>query len=205
MSIYGTLKTDNALEAQVVATLQGWLPSYITEVARQEGGGAVALPVSFQTVRDPVTRWTEQAMPAIVVQIGGTIAVQRKGASYRAIYGANVGAIIAGPTREDTRRIAGVYALAITAALTQHGDIGGYCDGCEWTDTDYTLIGDAQSRTLMAALVSFDIAVNNVLDVTLGPIGPTPDPTDPPVPGLPNYGDAATVIIDSVTATNGVP
>lgn len=205
MSIFGDLKGDNLVEQALKAALVGWLPTYLTEVARQEAAGDVAMPASYQTVRESVSRWNEQAMPAIVIEVGGTISVSRKGSKYRAVYGCNVAAVVGGPTRDATRRIAGVYALAISAALTQHGDLAGFADGCEWTDTDYSLIDEARSRTLIAAVVSFDVAVNDVLDVSAGPAGPPPATDDPPIPGLPDYGQVEDVIIDGVTATIGAP
>lgn len=203
-SIYGQIVTDNTVEAQVLRSLQGWLPSYLPEVATQDHAGDVALPVSWQVVRDTPTKWNEQAMPAIVVQVGGTLSTQRRGSKYRAVYGCQVAAIIAGPTRERTREIAGVYSMAITLALCQHGDLDGLSDGVGWADTDYDLIDEARARTLLAAIVSFDIGVPNLFDVSAGPAGPTPEPDDPPVPGTPDYGLADEVDI-TVTATNGAP
>lgn len=211
MSIFGEIKGDNSVEQAVLASLRGWLPTYLIEVALQEGGGSGGVPdhpasppLSYQSVRDRPQRWTEQAMPAIVVQVGGTIAVTRKASKYRVVYGVQVAAIVAGPTREDTRRIASTYSAALASALTQHGDLGGFADGCEWTDTDYSTISDERTRTLMAAVVSFDVAVNDVLDVNAGPDGPPPPP-DETVPGLPNYGETEHVIIDAIIATTGAP
>lgn len=193
MSIYGRLITDNEVERQVLATLQGWLPSYLLETNRQDGELAeVALPRSYEMIRDTVTKWPEQALPAIVVHIGGTLETTRKGSAYRVVYSCQVAAIVAGQTRANTRTLAGVYSLAIVAALTQHGDLDGFADGVEWADTDYDLIAEERSRTLMAAVVSLDVAVVGVLDVALGPAGPPP-PADDPTPGLPDWGEAEEV------------
>lgn len=205
MSIYGNLVTDNKVEAAVLATLQGWLPSYLVEVARQDAAGSVAMPKSWETIRDSVTKWNEQAMPAIVVQVGGTLRTTRQGSKYRVVYGASIGAIIGGQTRQQTRRIAGVYSMAIAAALTQHGDLAGFADGCEWTDTVYDLITEERSRTLMAAIVSVDVSVNAVLDVAQGPTGPAPDPGDPTVPGLPDWGEADDVETAVTILSIGAP
>jgi hypothetical protein len=205
VSIYGPLVTDTAVERAVLASLRGWLPSYLAEVARQDGSGAVTTPASYEAIRDTVTKWPEQALPAIVVQVGGTLQTTRKGSNYRAVYGASVGCIVAGPTRTRTRELAGIYGLAVTAALTQHGDLGGFADGVDWTDTIYDLIDEDRSRTLMAAVVSLDVAVNNVLDVAQGPTGPTPDPDDDPIPGLPNWGNADDVETDILIVPIGDP
>lgn len=198
MSTYGPLITDTRVENRVRDQLAGWLPSYLVEVARQDGFGAIALPKSIETIRDRVTKWTEQALPAIIVQVAGTIGVARKGSGYRVAYGATIGAVVAGQSRQNTRDIAGIYALAITAALCQHGDLDGFADGCDWTATDYDYIDEDRSRTIMAAVVSLDIAVNQVLDVYAGPSGPAPLPTDPPIPGLPDYGHVATTVVEEV-------
>lgn len=201
MSIYGTLLTDTRVEQQVRDQLAGWLPSYLVEVARQDGFAEVARPKSIETVRDRITRWNEQALPAVVVQVAGTLRVQRLGTAYRVVYGCTIGAVIGGQSRENTRQLAGIYAAAITAALTQHGDLGGFADGIEWTDTDYDYIEEDRSRTLMAAVVSLDVAINQVLDVAQGPIGPLPDPDDTPIPGLPDYGE----VDDVETAVQVIP
>lgn len=204
MSIYGQLITDNEVERQVLATLSGWLPSYLLEVNRQDGVLAeVATPRSYELIRDSVTKWPEQALPAIVVHVGGTLATSRKGSKYRVVYSCQVAAVVAGQTRANTRTLAGVYGTAIAASLTQHGDLAGFADGCEWADTDYDLIAEQRSRTLMAVVVSFDISVNGVLDVALGPSGPPP-PEDDPTPGLPDYGEAIEVDTDVAITPIGV-
>lgn len=206
MSIYGPLITDTEVERQVLAALQGWLPSYLTEVNRQDGElASVAMPRSYEVARDALQRWNEQALPAIIVQVGGTLDTSRRGSKYRVTYGCQIGAVLAGQTRENTRTLAGVYGAAIAAALCQHGDLEGFADGIEWADTTYDLIAEERSRTLMAAVVSVDVAVNSVLDVEKGPSGPTPDPTDPPTPGLPDYGAADEVDIDIALTPIGVP
>lgn len=188
MSIFGEIITDTLVENRVRDMLIAWLPDYIPEAARQDGGGAVTLPKSFEVSRSGVNRWEEQALPAIIVQLGGTLRIEQRNGKYRVTYGAAVGAVVAGPTRSDTRRIAGVYSAAITLALTQHGDLklpGGepLADGVIWEDTDYDLISNLRSRTLMAAIVSLSITVPDVLDPRQGPAGDPSDnvPSDWPV------------------------
>jgi hypothetical protein len=190
VSIYGTLITDTAVELAVIEQLQAWLPSYLVEAAVQDGLAEIALPRSYDTTRGAMTKWTEQALPAVVVQIGGTIGLSRKSGKYRAVYGCSVGAVVGGQTRANTRQLAGIYGLSIAAALCQQA--GAWTDGIEWTDLDYDLIDEDRSRTLMAAIISLDVAVNGVLDVHAGPAGPAPAPGST-TPGLPDYGDAATV------------
>jgi hypothetical protein len=199
MSIYGPLVTDTRVEQEVLACLSAWLPSYLQEVARQDGDeGNVALPHSYETIRDSLTKWTEQQLPAVVVYVGGRLSATRKGALYRVVYGCEVAAVVGGQSRANTRKLAGIYGLAIAAALAQHGNLStsgpedpGFADGIEWMDTTYDSIDENRSRTIMAAIVSLDIAVNNVLDTFAGPVTP-PDPGDI-IPGLPDYGLADTV------------
>lgn len=192
MSIFGPLISVTKVENTVRDNLSSWLPTYLDEAARQDALAAIAHPKSVEVVRDRVTRWDEQAMPAVVIEVAGTLRVQRLGSQYRVVYGCTIGAIVGGQTRENTRQLAGVYGVAIAAALTQHGDLQGFADGCEWTDLDYSYIDESRSRTIMAAIVSLDVAVNQVLDVALGPSGPPPAP-GVEIPGVPDYGDAATV------------
>lgn len=199
MSIYGPLISDTQIEKQLLQQLASWLPSYIVEAARQDGLTEIALPRSYDTTRDAQTKWTEQAMPAIIVQIGGTVQLRRLGSMYRATWGATVGAVVGGQSRANTRQLAGIYALAIAACLTQQC---AWTAGLEWTDTDYSLIDEDRSRTLMAAIVSFDVSMDNVLDVALGPFGPPPDPGIF-IPGLPDYGNAVTVDTQSTLTPIG--
>lgn len=207
--IFGPIVTDTRVEAAIMEALRGWLPSYLDDVARQDDvGWTPARPMSWETIRDRTTKWNEQALPAIVVSIGGTIAVTRRGSLYRAVYGCTIGAVVAGQTRENTRQLAGIYSAAIAAALTQHGDLDGFADGIEWVDTDYDTIDQGRSRTLMAAVVTLDVAVNNVLDVFAGPAGDPPDPDDPAIPGLPPYGnvdDVETTLDEIVPITEPLP
>lgn len=202
MTIYGALISDTAVENAVLAQLQSWLPSYLVEAAQQDGLSEIALPKSWETTRSGTNRWTEQGMPAVIVQIGGTIAVTRKGPKYRAVYGATVGCVVAGQSRPNTRKLAGIYAIAVAACMTQQA--GDWSDGIDWTDTDYDLIDDDQSRTLMAAIVSFDVAVLGVLDVSAGPVGDPPDAPDT-TPGTPDYGNVDEVIVEPEIIPIGEP
>lgn len=206
--IYGPIITDTRVEKEVLASLRGWLPTYLDEAARQDDFDAgVARPRSWETSRDATTKWNEQALPAIVVQVGGTINVGRQGQFYRVIYGCTIGAVVAGQSRDNTRQLAGIYSAAIATAMVQHGDLDGFADGIEWHDTDYDLIDDKQSRTLMAAVVTLDVAVNQVLDVFAGPTGDPPDPEDETIPGLPPYGLAQTADteLDIIPITEPLP
>jgi hypothetical protein len=192
-TIFGPIVTVTKVETRVRDQLAGWLPTYLRNVAEQDVAGGtydVAKPRSYEIVRDRVTKWAEQALPAVVVEISGTLATRRIGSIYRATYGCTIGAVVAGQTRENTRTIAGIYGAAIAAALVQHGDLDGFADGIEWTDTRYDYIDEDRSRTIMAAVVSLDVSVNNVLDVAMGPSGPAPDPEDDPITG--NYGTVQT-------------
>jgi hypothetical protein len=199
VSIYGPLITETRVEQEVLACLAAWLPSYVTEVSRQDDDfGDVALPHSYETIRDAVTKWTEQQLPAIIVHVGGGLSATRKGNMYRVVYGCEVGAVVGGQSRANTRKLAGIYGLAIAAALAQHGNLSttgpedpGFADGVEWIDTTYDSIDENRSRTIMAAIVSLDVAVNAVIDVFAGPVVP-PDPGDI-IPGLPDYGFTDTV------------
>jgi hypothetical protein len=216
VSIYGQLITDTRVEQEVLACLSAWLPSYLQEVARQDGDeGNVALPKSYETIRDSPTKWTEQQLPAIVVHVGGTMSTSRRGGYYRVVYGCEVAAVVAGQSRVNTRKIASIYSLAIAAALVQHGGLSpsvetvsgdpipGFADGVEWQDTQYDSIDEDRSRTIMAAIVSLDIAVNAVIDVFSGPVLP-PDPPDV-IPGLPDYGPAQEVDTAIVNVPIGAP
>lgn len=204
MSIFGPIITDTQVENRVRDQLRLWLPSYLDETARQDSFASVAHPLSYETIRDRVTKWTEQALPAVIIEIGGTVATRRIGSEYRVVYACNVAAVIGGQTRANTRQLAGIYGAAIAAALVQHGDLDGFAGGVEWTDTAYDSISEDRSRTIMAVVVSLDVAVNAVLDVAMGPAGPPPPEGDPDIPGLPDYGHAATVDA-AVTITTGAP
>lgn len=194
--IFGPIVTDTRVENEVLTVIRGWLPSYLDDAARQDGFGEIARPRSYETIRDAPTKWNEQALPAIVCQVGGTVTVTRRGQFYTAVYGLVVGAVVGGQSRANTRQLAGIYSAALATLLAQHGDLDGFADGILWQDTDYDLIEEERTRTLMAALVTFDVTVNQVLDVFAGPSGATPDPDDDPIPGLPPYGEAATAETD---------
>jgi hypothetical protein len=108
--------------------------------------------------------------------------------------------VVGGQTRENTRQLAGIYGIAVVAALTQKA--GEWSDGIDWTDTDYDVIDEDRSRTLMAAVVSLDVSVLNVLDVSAGPFGAAP-PAGTIIPGLPDYGLADEVDTDVIVVPIG--
>jgi hypothetical protein len=195
VSGFGTLKNDTALEESVIGHLTNWLPTYLPEVARQDGSATIVLPKSFEIARESMRRWNEQALPAIVVQVGGTLTTERHGPKYRVRYACHVAAIVSGQSRQNTRWLCGIYTAAIVGALVQNANIGGAAEGCEWVDTSYDLIGEERSRSIMAGIVAFDIAVGSVVDVSQGPDMPLPtDPTSPVT--LTDWGQTVTIEID---------
>lgn len=194
MTIFGPIITDTRVENAVRRSLMGWLPVYIPAVtAADDDTSPVVLPKSFGVSRSGVDRWPEQALPAVVVQVSGTLDVTLHAGGYRAVYGCGVGAVVGSNTFDNTRRIAGIYSMAIVLALTQHGELDGLASGVGWHGTDYDLISNDQSRTLMAAVVSLSVAVDSVADPRQGPTGDTPAvPEDYP----PDWGVVETVIVD---------
>lgn len=176
---------DDVCDA-VTATLTAWLPSVLAELqAVKPIKPPLDLPASTEMPTPEALRANGGIpLPAFVVSSPGVDDVpDRHGdGTYDAVWVVVVTFFTHGASYDDTARRARLYATAGRTAIAQHQDLGGFASSAQWREEDYAPIGDADSRTLGAAFVTFAVAVDAVLNDRRGPTDPPDGLTDlPPV------------------------
>ena len=197
MTTVGTIIDDGMVEDAVIATLQAWISFYLAEVEEQRGlaRGAYDRPRSYM-VRNDLTKWPEESLPAIVVISPGLSdrAVKEGRGLYRVPWQIGIAAVVSAKDHASTRRMAYRYAAAIRALLVQHqsldGALGGVVRGVTWLDGRNNEMPAHDDRTVFASRQIFTVEVAEALQQNVGPLGVPPvDPlapldADPVVPDI---------------------
>lgn len=199
----GAYKYGGQIERAAMATLQKWLRTHLGLLEAELGYEKESLPDpppsgwGRRTNVDIDAHRPENSTPAVIVTAGGTTGVQRDGdGSYDAMWEIQVGVIVSSATEEDTRDMAGLYAVAIRTCLTQH-TWEQAAVSCRWAGERYDLIDTDSERTIAGAACVFDVYTDAVLTTDAGPTTPEPlpDPTDGDRPTYPEPPTAETVTI----------
>lgn len=156
-----------------------WIDTYLNEIERIEG----YTPGSIQRPRGIVTasefdKWPEDALPVLlVISPGLTQPPERRGdSSYEARWAVGVAAVVSDINVLQTRRLAMAYGAAVRAAMLQHAKLGGFASYLDWLDETYGDIPFADSRSIEAVRIVFEVGVENVVRRAAGPDVPAPIP-----------------------------
>lgn len=177
--VFGRIIDGGQVEDAVIATLQLWLPTYIAEVAAQNGLDRSAIPNirSYHTVNS-YDKWPEDQLPSLVVISGGvpddiTVA---SGGVHRAQFAFGFAVFCSANTESNTARMAKRYAAAIRACFVQHQSLGGFARGVEWKGEVYDDVESVDSRSLASARGVYLVEVDDVVSSGKGPSEPEPKP-----------------------------
>lgn len=192
MSIFGTIISDDQVEDAVVAILQKWLPTYMSEVERQRGlvaGFYERPPASSYFVRSDFDKFPEDMLPALVITSGGIEDdPPREGrGQYRGGFQIGVSCVCASTDSLYARRFAYRMGAAVRALLIQHqsldGALNGRLRGIDWVGGRNNELKSEDDRSIWAARQLFTVEVGDVLTRGGGPVAPDstplPDPTTP--------------------------
>jgi hypothetical protein len=181
--IFYYIITGSQVEQAVTDLLKKWLRVYLIEVTLQLGRprDSTPIPRSYITVNE-FERYDEDQMPTIMVMSTGTADQPTADGEgfYYAYFNIGISGIVSARDRACTNDIGKIYAAAIRALILQKPDLEGFANDAVWLGETYDDIASGdEDRNLSACLVSFNIAVANVVN-RLG--GPRTYPYEPPDP-----------------------
>lgn len=191
-NLYGRIITRNQVEQAMKACVGDWINDYLGELERVEGYdvGSIVRPRGTITASE-FAKWPEDQVPLILILsagLGGPPKRTRGDGSHEAAWTVAVCGIVSDIDEDATRRLAGVYAGAIRALVTQHKGLksslhpDGFADSLAWRDESYGDIPFADSRTLDSCRVVFSVGVEDVVTEQAGPREPSPTPGVDPGP-----------------------
>lgn len=192
-SIFEPMFVAIDLERGTAETLALWYPTYTEELRLQRGmENTLALPRSI-TNRDDVLKYPEDQLPAIVVASTGLAPfdpMEEGDGTVRAWWELNIAVVASAATEKDTELITKMHATLIRTIMLQQGTASRVASGIMWRDESYDdIITDEQERSLGAAILTFHVLIDNVVNRWAGP-------TEPPgIPGA-EWPTANTIIID---------
>lgn len=198
---YGRIFTPAMLEddverllapAELVADGVDFLTPLLREVERQNTwltAGDLVAPESWNTV-SAVDDWPTDRLPAVVTINGGSDADPERDEDgiYHELWVLHVMIVVSASKLRDATRLAGAYAAALRAAVTQNlasysdnvaGVLAGRIDPRPLPLRDPTRVD-----TVAAGLVAFRVVVPNVLTDIVSVMAPPEDP-DVPAPDDP--------------------
>jgi hypothetical protein len=182
-SVFGTIISAGAVERAVADSLREWISTYIGEIERIEGydPGSIERPLDVISTSD-FEKWPEDQLPVVLVLNAGLAGqpIRRGDGVHEATWLVALAPVVSDVNAADTRTLALAYAAAIRAAILQHKSLGGFAAGLTWRDENYTDLPFADTRSLMAGRVVFEVTVEGVVRDSGGPPAPLPDPSDDP-------------------------
>ncbi len=183
MSVFGNLTGADRVEAEVKATLEKWMLTYLAEIERQRAIPARSLPNIRHYVHvNEFTKDSEDQLPLCVIispGIAEQAAMQGDG-SFNAKYVIGVGIVVSGSSQELSNNMAKWYGAAVRGALLQHQGLEGISVGIEWQDERFDDVPSSDSRNLASVQEVFLVEVPGITNERLGLMEPPEDPYDVP-------------------------
>lgn len=179
MSTIGPLVDSGQIEADVLRTLQTWLPTYLLEAVAQAEHDPIAAPASWAIISQ-YDRWPEQGLPAVIVVSPGIIedSTRRDGEGfYRATWAVEVSVTVAAAKSTVARRMAQIYGAAVRGALLQRRSLGHQTQVTDWINEEIGGVNADKRRTVCVVANAFHVERADVV-TTQGPTG-----DEPPAPG----------------------
>jgi hypothetical protein len=197
-SIFDQIVTTTQIENAIIATLQLWLPTYISEVERQAGltVGNINRPRGWTNSYD-LENWKQNQTPCIVLNVRGTVGKPERyeGGMYSAWFSYCVGCLVSDTTEAAARAGASVYMSALADTLIQQDGLGGLATKTEW-DGYSPKLPDPTNRTLALGECEMRVLISNILTDDAGPNNADVPvvPLDDPEEAWPQWTTASTVV-----------
>lgn len=178
-AIFGLTNGAADLGAGIEVMLTEWMPTYMGFESRKLATqgiqiGDLPAPQSYVQSSDP-THFPEEAPPAVVIAIPGTIdgPEQDGKRNYRTFYDVRLVVYVTAATRDDTENLARYYSEAIRMAVLQKPAMNGAAEGVKWLSESFgQRVSDTDQRTLGSAENRFRVDVRNVVQAFTGPTDP---------------------------------
>lgn len=174
----GPLKAMWNLEQTIVDIYREWMPTYLSEIERQEG-----LPLRYLTRCksadcyhggiDPES-WASETCPEVIVTVAPVSAPETQHDSYSQEYNVSVYTITIGQTQEQTREFASYWAAA-TLLLVQRNIAGirGMAERTTLLKAPELQWIDDETRREMRSVTEFSVFVTDIVERVAGPSGET--------------------------------
>ena len=179
---FGTLLTTVDIDDGAIATLQEWLPTYLSkfEIERTLAKGYLPRPkqASFANTIDS-DEWLDHVLPAVIVTTVSTsgqptVVADDHVASWQMV----VSCVCRGRKGPESRRIASWFEGCVRRVLVQQGSLGGVVNKCRWLTTEVRPVLDATSRGRYLAAGIGQYTVFGDVAVQGGFYGPTEPEAD---------------------------
>lgn len=207
-AIFGPLVGLPDIEKAALNQLETWLPEMLSVLERRKRLPLGTLyrppsPASYFGGLDFLSIQRDR-LPAVIVGVQPTGATERTGGSYGSWFEIQVGVAIATEDEHESRMMAGYYGVAVSAAIVQHGSLGGISSRTEMVTAPAVEFIEDDKRRVVLSRTIFHAFVDALVDETAGTDTPTPQ-MSPQYSGLPDqpYGNRPVVTSTPVTLVTG--
>jgi hypothetical protein len=177
-NVFGRIVTGISVQKAMDNTVRLWAADYLAEVASQEGRQALPNFRSYVGQLDPALFQPEQLPSCVIVAPGLAEKPRRHATTYTAKWAVGVVCIVSGQTESNTFDLLQLYTAAVRAIVLQHPSLGGFASGIEWVTERYDNLGNDDLRTLGSGINQFNVEVEGVTDIRLGPSEPSEPSAD---------------------------
>lgn len=180
MSVFGAVVVPDAVEADTIALLKEWFPTYLAEVERltSRAIGSLQPPRSYIVSNRFERRPADQLPSCIVISPGlAEPPVQRGDGNLDAVFRLEVGVMVGADTRENTNQLAKAYGAAVLLMLLQKRPA--VASGRATTiGLTYDEVPASMLDIGAAAVVVANVPVAAIANVDGGPLVPDLNPAD---------------------------
>lgn len=189
MSVFGPTLDSADVEAAVLAHLRAWMPTTIPGVRRQKDPDGKLWPEGVEGIREYTVshaeavaqKWPDDQLPMLIAESPGMEGdpYEQGDGTVSAIYGITVTAIASSVTPADTKALTRLYASAARMAIMQEPSLSAdtdtpFASGIAMGAERIVPVrrGVESLRNLLAVTIPFLIEVEDILNVTGGPLKP---------------------------------
>lgn len=203
-AIFGPLLGLPDIEKAALNQLEAWLPEMLSVVERVKGMPVGTLhrppsPDSYYGGLDFLSIQKDR-LPAVIVGVQPTGSTERTAGLYGSWFEIQVGVAIMTEDEHESRMMAGYYGIAVSAAVVQHGSLGGISSRTEMVGAPAVEFIEDDKRRLVLSRTTFHAYVDGLVDESAGTNTPTPQQA-PEYSGSPDqpYGNRPVVTSTPVT------
>jgi len=181
---FGDIFVSAKLEQTIIDTLKKWFPTYLQEMEVQLNRvrGQIPAPKSW-AVRNRFDKMPENQMPGIVVFIPGLDEPPHMegDGTMMAVWRVGIAGIVYTSEPNSTNLVAKIYGAVIRAIMEQKGGEARVFSHIQLMDETYAEVPQLEDDGMMGVVaLYFRIQVDQVVNKSLGPASPIPDPDTQP-------------------------